>query len=390
MVSVNEARQAVISHSSIQNAVEIAMESSVGYILSEPIVSKVNIPSFRQSSMDGYAIRFTDKDSLLTLQDELPAGTAKQIFLSPFSTIKVFTGGPVPDGADTVVQKEKVTVSGNEIRVNAADIGMGINIRLPGTEIKKGIVAIPAGTIIQPMHIGFMASLGITRIQVIRKPSVCIVITGNEVVQPGNVLAPGQIYESNSFGLKACLQQLQIHQVQVGYAKDDLAETEQKIAEALKDHDIVLITGGVSVGDHDHVANACSNLGMHKHFHGVKQRPGKPLLFGTKGNKLIFGLPGNPASVMSCFYQYVLPAIYILSGTPISAPVKVKLAASFEKKAPLCFFLKGFVANGEAVVLDGQASFQLSPFVKANCWIELPETKTIFEKGEEVIIHPFI
>ena len=390
MVSVNEARKIVISHSSIQNAAEIAMESSVGYVLSEPIVSTVDIPSFRQSSMDGYAIRFTDKDNLLPLQDELPAGTAKQISLSSFSCVKVFTGGPVPDGADTVVQKEKVIADGNAIRINAADIEMGINIRLPGTEIKKGIMAMPAGTFIQPMHIGFMASLGVTKINVIRKPSVAIVITGNEVVQPGNILAPGQIYESNSFGLKACLQQLQINQVKVSYAKDDLAETEQKIAEALKDHDIVLITGGVSVGDHDHVANACMNLGISKHFHGVKQRPGKPLFFGTKENKLIFGMPGNPASVMSCFYQYVLPAIHILSGTPIPAPVKAKLAASFEKKAPLCFFLKGFVENAEAVVLEGQASFQLSPFVKANCWIELPETKTIFEKGEEVNIHPFI
>jgi molybdopterin molybdotransferase len=138
------------------------------------------------------------------------------------------------------------------------------------------------------------------------------------------------------------------------------------------------------------VANACMNLGVHKHFHGVKQKPGKPLLFGTKENKLIFGLPGNPASVMSCFYQYVLPAIHVLSGTHATAPMKAKLAASFEKKPPLTLFLKGFVANGEAVVLDGQASFQLSPFVNANCWIELPETKTIFEKGDELNIHPFI
>ncbi len=390
MVSVNEARQAVLSSSSIQKAVERAMDSSVGYVLSESIVSTINIPSFRQSSMDGYAIRFADKDSILTLQDELPAGSAKQVTLSPLSCIKVFTGGPVPDGADTVVQKEKVTLEGNAIRINAGDIETGVNIRLPGTEIKKGVVAIPAGIIIQPMHIGFMASLGITNISVIRKPSVAIVITGNEVVQPGNMLGPGQIYESNSFGLKSCLQQLHIDHIKISYAKDDLKETEQKIAMALKDHDLVLITGGVSVGDHDHVANACMTLGIHKHFHGVKQKPGKPLFFGTKENKLIFGLPGNPASVMSCFYQYVLPAIHILSGIPLSAPLKAKLAALFEKKAPLCFFLKGFVANGEAVVLEGQASFQLSPFVQANCWIELPETKTIFEKGDEVNIHPFI
>jgi molybdopterin molybdotransferase len=390
MITVNKARQIVLSQSRIQNAIAIAMDLSVGYILSADIISEVDIPSFCQSSMDGYAIRFVDKDQTLPIQDELPAGTPKQISLLPGSCIKVFTGGPVPDGADTVVQKEKVIVEGKSIRINVAGIEAGDNIRLPGAEIKKGIVAIPAGTIIRPMHIGFMASLGITKIAVIRKPSVAIIITGNEVVQPGNLLTPGQIYESNSFGLKACLQQLHIHQIDISYAKDDLAETEQKITAALAGHDLVLITGGVSVGDHDHVANACMNLSVHKHFHGVKQKPGKPLLFGTKGNKLIFGLPGNPASVMSCFYQYVLPAIHVLSGTDTAAPVKAKLAVSFEKKSPLCFFLKGSVANGEAAVLEGQASFQLSPFVLANCWIELPETKTIFEKGEEVNIHPFI
>ena len=390
MVTVNEARQIVISQSRIQNVVERDMDRSVGYAVAEDIVSAVEIPSFPQSSMDGYAIRLADKDRLLPIQDELPAGTPKQISLASFCCIKVFTGGPVPDGADTVVQKEKVIVEGESIRINAPDLEAGANIRLPGTEIKKGRMAIPAGTFIRPMHIGFMASLGIEKISVIRKPSVAIIITGNEVVQPGNVLAPGQIYESNSFSLKACLQQLQIDQVDTSYAKDDLAETEKKIALALTNHDLVLITGGVSVGDHDHVANACMNLGIQKQFHGVKQRPGKPLLFGTKENKLIFGLPGNPASVMSCFYQYVLPAIHILSGTPMPLPVKANLAASFEKKASLCFFLKGCVTNGEVVVLEGQASFQLSPFVYANCWIELPETKTIFEKGEEVNIHPFI
>ncbi len=390
MVTVNEARQIVISQSRIQNVVERDMYRSVGYAVAEDIVSAVEIPSFPQSSMDGYAIRLADKDRLLPIQDELPAGTPKQISLASFCCIKVFTGGPVPDGADTVVQKEKVIVEGESIRINAPDLEAGANIRMPGTEIKKGMVAIPAGTLIRPIHIGFMASLGIEKISVIRKPSVAIIITGNEVVQPGNVLAPGQIYESNSFGLKACLQQLQIDQVDTSYAKDDLAETEKKIALALTNHDLVLITGGVSVGDHDHVANACMNLGIQKQFHGVKQRPGKPLLFGTKENKLIFGLPGNPASVMSCFYQYVLPAIHILSGTPMPLPVKANLAASFEKKASLCFFLKGCVTNGEVVVLEGQASFQLSPFVYANCWIELPETKTIFEKGEEVNIHPFI
>ena len=390
MITVGEAKHIVLSHCRILGPAEIAIEAAVGHALREDITSSINIPSFRQSSMDGYAIRLADKDNTLPIRDELPAGTSKQISLLPGSAIKVFTGGPVPDGADVVVQKEKVTVSENAIRMNAPELEAGTNIRMPGTEIRKGETAIPSGTVIHSMHIGFMASLGITKVTVIRKPSVAIIITGNEVVQPGNPLQPGQVYESNSFGLKACLQQLHVNCIDISYAKDDLSETEKKIAAALAEHDIVLITGGVSVGDYDHVTKACINLGIQEHFHGVKQRPGKPLFFGTKENKPVFGLPGNPASVLSCFYQYVLPAIHVMSGTAMPLPVKAKLKEPFEKKIPLSFFLKGYFADGEVAVLSGQASFQLSAFVRANCWIELDEKLTDFEKGKEVSIHLFI
>lgn len=389
MINVTEARNMVLANCNVLNTVELSMDASAGYTLAEDIVSDVNIPSFRQASMDGYAIRFEEISHALPVQEELPAGTSKQISLMPLSAIKVFTGGPVPDGADTVVQKEKVAIQDKVIHINATDIIAGANIRLPGAEISKGIAAIASGTVIQPLHIGFLASLGITKLSVIRKPSVAVIITGNELVKPGNTLQAGQVYESNSFGLKACLQQLHIDQVTICYVKDNLIETETIIAAALKDHDLVLITGGVSVGDHDHVANACMNVGIQKHFHGVKQRPGKPLFFGTKNKKLVFGLPGNPASVLSCFYQYVLPAIHHLSATNGQEPVKARLSSSFEKKIPFTFFLKGFFANGEAEILSGQASFQLSPFVKANCWIELEQTISSFEKGTEINIYPF-
>jgi molybdopterin molybdotransferase len=390
MVTVKEARAIVLSGCRVLDTVEISFDKAVGYVLAEDIISGINIPAFPQSSMDGFAIRLADKDIVLAIQDELPAGTSKQLSLLPFSAIKVFTGGPVPEGADTVVQKEKAMVDGNTVRMIVDEIFVGENIRLPGTDIGKGMVAIPAGTCIQSIHIGFMASLGLTNIPVIRKPSVAIIITGNELVQPGNELGPGQVYESNSFGLNACLQQMQVTNISVSNAKDDLLETEKKIGDALADNDIILITGGVSAGDYDYVYKACENLSIQKHFHGVKQRPGKPLYYGKKENKYIFGLPGNPASVLSCFYQYVVPVISILSGVSVSLPIKAKLANSFEKKSPLTFFLKGAYTNGFAKILPGQASFQLSSFVNANCWIELDEAISFFDKGTEVTIHRFL
>lgn len=390
MISVTEARQIVAAHCRLLEAANIPFQQSVGYVLAEDLISPVSIPFFRQSSMDGYAIRAAEKDQLLHLQDALPAGSSRELTLSPGNAIRVFTGGPVPEGADTVVQQEWISLKGTAIQINDHPVEMGANIRVPGADINKGVIAMPAGTCINAMHIGLMASLGITNVTVYRKPSVAILITGNELVQPGNELLFGQVYDSNSFGLTACLQQLHISAVSVSFTKDSLAETETAIEKAMQGNDLVLITGGVSVGDHDHVAQACANLGIIKQFHGVKQRPGKPLFFGATENKWVFGLPGNPASVLSCFYQYVIPFIHGLTGGKPVQPLRAALANEFDKKAALRFFLKGSYAAGLVNVLAAQASFQQTAFVQANCWIELPEEVAVFPKGTQVTIHPFL
>lgn len=390
MISVTEARQIVAAQCRLLEAVNIPFQQSVGYVLAEDLVSPVSIPFFRQSSMDGYAIRAAEKEQLLHVQDALPAGSSREITLAPGNAIRVFTGGPVPEGADTVVQQEWVSLKDTAIQINDYPVEMGANIRVPGADINKGVVAMPAGTQINAMHIGFIASLGITNVTVYRKPSVAILVTGNELVQPGNALRFGQVYDANSFGLTACLQQLHIPSVSVSFTQDSLAETETAIAKALRENDLLLITGGVSVGDHDHVAQACTNLGIVKHFHGVKQRPGKPLFFGTTQNKWVFGLPGNPASVLSCFYQYVIPFIHGLTGAKSVQPLQAVLADDFDKKAALRFFLKGSYAAGLVNVLAAQASFQQTAFVQANCWIELPEEVAVFPKGTQVTIHPFL
>ncbi|MES2005232.1 MAG: gephyrin-like molybdotransferase Glp [Bacteroidota bacterium] len=390
MISVTEAKQKVMASSRLLQPVSMAFYKAIGSVLAEDVISNISIPSFPQSSMDGYAILFSDKEKPLVIQDELPAGTGKKIQLQPGKAIKVFTGGPVPEGADTIVQKEWITVGNETIQINHAGVEKGAHIRMPGTDIPKGALAITKGTLLHTMHMGLLASIGTTEIAVIRKPSVAIVITGNELVQPGNPLQFGQVYESNAFALKACLIRLFVSEITVCHAKDTLAETESVIFKAISEHDMVLVTGGVSVGEYDHVAAAFANLGVDKHFHNVKQRPGKPLFFGTMDKKWVFGLPGNPASVLSCFYQYVMPLINSIAGVQAPKTVTAKLFASFEKKPPLTFFLKGLHQNGIARILQGQASFQLSSFAEANCWIELPETIAHFNEGDEVFIHPFI
>ena len=389
MITVEEARNIVRLNSSRLNSVKIAIEYSEGYVLAKDIYSTIAIPSFPQSSMDGFAIRLNNNEELLPIQDELPAGSSKKLFLQNHFAVKVFTGGPVPESADLVIQKEWVNYVEGGITIQPKQLEKGANIRLPGSEIKKDQLAIPAGTLLNSFQIAFLASMGITTVEVYRKPKVSLIITGNELVKPGETLTEGKVFESNSFGLKACLQKEDIGQVSILYAMDTLEDTEEKIQQALNESDLVLLTGGVSVGDYDFVAKACVNQGVTILFHGVKQKPGKPLFLGSMGSQFIFGLPGNPASVLSCFQQYVLLAINLLTGKKEDNPVLAKLKEPYEKKNSLCFFLKGYYSEGVVSVLSQQASFQLSSFVKANCWIELDENKDNFEALQLVRFHMF-
>ncbi len=389
MISVAEAKNKVLSQCVPLSSLQLAIEEAVGYTLADNIYSQINIPGFQQSSMDGFAIKLVDLQKKLPIQDELPAGSSKQIFLKENACIKVFTGGPIPEGADIVIQKEWVQVIDNHIQIRAGFVEPGANIRMPGSDIKKGGLAFKKGTTISAMHLGYLASMGIREIQVIGKPSVGIIITGNELIQPGIELLPGQVYESNSFALKACLQKQQITSIHVYHVKDNLEATQQTIAHALSENDVLLITGGVSVGDYDFVAGACIQQGVQKIFHGVKQKPGKPLFFGKKDEVLVFGLPGNPSSVLSCYQQYVYPALNALTG---SLPVENSFATleiPFEKKPPLTLFLKGFYQSGSVQILPAQASYQLSAFVTANCWVELDAEENYFAQDQLVKIHLF-
>ncbi len=390
MKTVSAAKHIVQGNTCLLNSIEQPVATAAGYVLSAAVYSKVSVPGFPQSSMDGYALRVQDSGALLPVQDELPAGSSRQLQLKAEQAIRVFTGGPVPEGADTVVQKEWVTLTASGIRIQEPErVEAGANIRMPGADIQAGDQVIPEGTLVHPYLVSYLAGVGATTVAVYRRPVVSLVITGNELVQPGNPLEYGQVYESNSFGLTAALQQAGVDQVQQWRAKDELAATEQAIAAALKGADVLLLTGGVSVGEYDYVVQACLNQGVELLFHGVKQRPGKPLFFGRKGQQLVFGLPGNPASVLSCYQQYVLPALHQMTGRKMPAPQMAKLLHAYEKKGVLTVFLKGYYENGMVTVLPAQASFQLSAFTTANCWIELDETISYFAASQQVPVHLF-
>lgn len=389
MITVNEARQLVYSKAKPLGMVRIPLSKAAGMVSAEDIVSPISMPSFTQSSMDGYAIQLKYIDVIMPIQAELPAGSSKQLELIEGHAIKVFTGGPVPAWADCIIQKEWVISDGESIQVVQKTNEHGLNIRAIGSSVEKDDLVIAKSTCFHPYQLAMLASLGIMEVLVYAAPSVTLIITGNELVKPGESIAFGQVYESNSIGLAAALKLAGVNDLSILYVKDSLIETKTAIRNALSYSDIVLLTGGVSVGDYDFVADAAKQEGVIELFHGVKQKPGKPLLFGTYQEKLVFGLPGNPSSVLHCFQQYVKPAIALMTGKRIATKVKAMLKEEYQKKAGLVFFLKGFIQDGCVTILPAQASYQVGAFSNANCWIELPAEETTFCKDQEVTVHLF-
>jgi molybdopterin molybdotransferase len=289
--------------------------------------------------------------------------------------------------------QEKVEVLDGKIKILDKELKKGSNVRLAGAEINKDEIALQKNTPLSPAAIGFLASVGVTEVFVHPKPVVRIIITGKELVKPGQSLKEGQVYESNSLLLQTALEQLHIKNSTVDFVGDDLNETIDAISKALVSADLIILTGGVSVGNYDFVVKAAEACGVEQLFHKVKQRPGKPLYAGTKNNKIIFGLPGNPASVLSCFYNYVVTAIECMTGQKNILQKKwFPLSTSFIKKIQLTQFLKAYCDGVKVTILSAQESFRLSSFSAANCLVVLPEEKFDFEEGQmvETLLLPYL
>jgi len=390
MISVSAARKIIQQAVTTLSPVQMNLQDAAGYRLAVDVVASLDIPAYPQSSMDGYAFSFSDWQlhSELLVEGEMAAGSHQQLALKPKTAVRIFTGAPVPDGADTVVMQEKTSVTNNQLQIHDEQLKQGANVRLQGSEIKTGALALSAGTLLTPAAIGFLAGMGITAVMVFPPPAVTIIITGNELQTPGQPLAYGQVYDSNSFALKAVLQQSGVKQVQVMKVPDVLDTLSSQLEQALQQSDLVLLTGGVSVGDYDFVTEAAKRCGISARFHKLKQRPGKPLFFGTKDTKLVFGLPGNPSSVLTCFYMYVLPVIaQMIKGQNGLSIIQAPLNKSYQKTTGLTHFLKGYYDGQTVSALGAQESYRMRSFAGANCLIELDEEVTDVEAGTLVSIH---
>ena len=385
MISVSEAKKIISENCNQERRETRLLSKSQGYILATPVYSPVDTPPFHQSAMDGYAFSFYswDRKTDLEVCGEIQAGNNDVIKIKSYQAARIFTGAAMPAGADTVVMQEHVTKNGKAIHIENAQLTMGANVRTRGSQTRKDELALDKGQLLTAPAISFLAGIGIEKVEVFSKPHISIIITGKELIQPGGEITEGKIFESNSFGLTAGLNALNITPISAEIVDDVEEEIINAIIKQLN-CDILILTGGVSVGDYDFVPKTLERCGVKKIFHKIKQKPGKPFYFGKRNQTLVFGLAGNPASVLTCFYEYVIPAIGYFTKRQYLKRLKMRLADDYKKKIGLTFFLKGKTNAEEVMILNNQASYLMNSFAVANCLIELEEDKEQFMKGEMV------
>jgi len=388
MIQVEQALSIIAENSSTMPVQKIPVQKALGYILAETVYSPINMPPFRQSAMDGYAFIHSEKHQYDVVGIS-QAGDHNDVKLKENEAVRIFTGAFVPKNADTVVMQEHVLATENSILITNMPYKF-TNVRAKGEQIIKEDVVFEANTLITPAAIGFLACLGITEIEVYKKPKVAILVTGNELIKAGKKLPKGKIYESNSIMLQAAFQTIGIKKTKIYKVKDNLKATKKALKNILDKYDIVLISGGISVGDYDFVKEALLANGVEELFYKINQKPGKPMFFGSKKETLVFALPGNPASSLTNFYIYVYPAIKNRMGFSQTHLPKLvrKLNSGFINTSGKTLFLKALYDETNVTILEGQSSAMLNTFAIANSLLIVPHDKESLKKGEQVTLLP--
>ena len=314
LISIDEARRRVLAAVTRLGNEDVPLDRALGRVLAEDVTSGIDVPPFDSSGMDGYAL-IAGPETELEVIGEARAGHPAAETVRPGTAIRISTGAVVPEGADAVIPVERTTaVKGAESRVRVAEIEAGANIRRAAEDIALGAVVLRAAAILGPAELGVAASVGRASLRCAQRPRVFILITGDELTPPGEPLAPGGIYGSNGFALAAQVERAGGALAGRSTVPDTPEGTRAAIGDALEAADVVIVSGGVSVGPHDHVKDAFHDLGVEERFWGVRLRPGKPTWFGTRGDTLAFGLPGNPVSAMVTFQLFARPALAALQG----------------------------------------------------------------------------
>jgi molybdopterin molybdotransferase len=330
LISIDEAQGRVLDAVRPLATEDVPLAEALGRVLAEDVESAIDVPPFDSSAMDGYAV-VAGPGAELEVVDESRAGRPADAAVEPGKAIRISTGGAVPEGATAVVPLERSEVVGAAERIRVGASAPGDNIRRAGEDVRSGRVVLARGSSLGPPELGVAASVGRASLRCARRPRVAILVTGDELTEPGQPLGPGGIYSSNGWALAAQAERAGARVATRETVPDEAADTRAALARSLDWSDVVIVSGGVSVGPHDHVKPALAELGVEERFWGVRLRPGKPTWFGTRGEQLVFGLPGNPVSAMVGFHLFVRTALAAMQGADPSAP---RASATLDEPVP--------------------------------------------------------
>jgi molybdopterin molybdotransferase len=396
MMPVADAQATILAQVARPTAPEaLPVPQALGRTLAGDVQAPFDVPPATNSAVDGYAVRFTDLaaggTSRLRVVRDLLAGAVSEHAVGPGEAIRIMTGAPLPAGADTVVPQELAETEPGHVRLAA--VPHGVNVRARGEDVRAGAIVLARGAVLRPQELGLLASLGLREVWVHARPRVAILSTGDEVAEPGKPRRRGQIYDANRFALHGLVTTAGGAPLDLGIVPDLREALRARLSEAAGAADVVLTSGGVSVGVHDLVKEVLGELGGVA-FWQVAMQPGRPLAFGRIGESHFFGLPGNPVASMLCFLLFVRPALWKLGGRRDLAPVRFTARAlePMSKRVGRQEFKRGVLRHGaagwEVATTGPQGSGILSSMVIANCLIVLDEPRGDVAAGESVVVEP--
>jgi len=391
MISLDQAISIIHSKvKPIDKTVQVELWDCIGRVLAVDVASDMNMPPFNKTAVDGYACKMADVNHELEVIEIIPAGKVPTKKIESGQCAKIMTGAMIPEGADCVLMVEETKEIGNNRIVFTGEKAKS-NICILGEDIKTGDVAIVKGTILSAQHIAIMAALGCTNPIVSKKPSVAVLVTGDELVEPNLKPTGGQIRNSNGHQLVGQIIKANAKPSYIGIVKDNEEDTYNALSKALTENDIIILTGGVSMGDYDYVPEVMEKLGIQIHFDSIAIQPGKPTKFGTKDDKLIFGLPGNPVSTYFQFEVLIKPVIQMMmGGVPPKIISRLQMGMTYKRKKTERLGLIPVAVNSDnkVIAVEFHGSAHIFALAQANGYIMIPIGVSEVKEGEFVDVRP--